>query len=166
MDQLSQALNLAPQPLTSAWSRLHRQTRKSISRKNRLYLYGVDTLAKIRETARGVSEACQGRKPTLWRRTRRKTKFIPSAACLLSVSATKPHLLSEKYILLSETDKVEQKNKPKTNARREWLHSDCTITSLANIKLCVGGLALSTRPTFSVDGLCLRDLRDPRCTRG
>jgi len=34
---------------------------------------------------------------------RLQTKFIPSAACLLSVS-----LLSEKYISLSETDKVGQ----------------------------------------------------------
>ena len=33
------------------------------------------------------------------------------------------------------------KNKSKTNFCREWLHSDCMITSLANKKLCVGGLA-------------------------
>ncbi len=38
-----------------------------------------------------------------------KTRFIPSAARLLSVSAAKPRLLSEKYISLSETDKVDQK---------------------------------------------------------
>ena len=72
---------------------------------------------------------------------RRQTKFISSAACLSSVSAAKPRLLSEKYISLSETDKVGQEKKPKTNAPREWLHSDYMITSLANKKLCVGRLA-------------------------
>ena len=154
MDQLSQALNLGPRPMPSACSRLHGRTLKSISRKNRLYLYGVDTLAGFRETARGGSEACQGQKPTLWRRSRRQTKFIPSAARLLSVSATKPRLLSEKYISLSETDKVEQKTKPKTNSRREWLHSDHMITSLANKKLRVGGLA----GVDATDGLCRRSV--------
>ena len=60
MDQLSQALNLGPQPMPSACSRLHCRTLKSISRKNRLYLYGVYTLAEFGGTARGGSEAFQG----------------------------------------------------------------------------------------------------------
>ncbi len=71
MDQLSQALNLAPQPMQSACSRLHRRILKSIPRKIRLYLYGVDTLAEFSGATMGGSEACQGRKPTLWRRKRR-----------------------------------------------------------------------------------------------
>ena len=68
MDQLSQALKLGAQPMQSAYSRLHGPTLKNISRKNRLYLYGVDILTEFSETARGGSGACQGRKPTLWRR--------------------------------------------------------------------------------------------------
>ena len=85
---------------------------------------------------------------------RRQTKFISSAACLSSVSAAKPRLLSEKYISLSETDKVEQKTKPKTNSRREWLHSDYMITSLANKKLRVGGLVGDD----ATDGQCRRSV--------
>ncbi len=154
MDQLSQALNLGPQPMQSAYSPRHCRTLKSISRKYRPYLYGVDTLAEFSGTARGGSEACQGQKPTLWGRTRQQSKFIPSAACLSSVSTAKPRLLSEKYISLSETDKVGQEKKPKTNAPREWLHSDYMITSLANKKLCVGGLAGSD----ATDGQCRRSV--------
>ena len=43
------------------------------------------------------------------------------------------------------------KNKLKTNARREWLHSDCMITSLANKNLCVSGLA-GVDATLAVPG--------------
>ncbi len=155
MDQLSQAPNLGPQPMPSAYFSFHSRTLKNTSRKNRLYLYGVDTLAEFSGAARDGSEACQGQKPTLWRRARWQTKFILSAACLLSVSAAKPRLLSEKYISLSEMDKVGQENKPKTNSFREWLHSDCMMTSLANKKLSVGGLAGvdATCATLAVPGL-------------
>ncbi len=46
------------------------------------------------------------------------------------------------------------KNKPKTNACREWLHSDCMITSLASKKSCVGGFAGldAIDATFAVPG--------------
>ena len=142
MDQLSQALNLAPQPMPSTYSRLHRRTLKNIPRKNRLYLYGVYTLPGFRGTVRDGSEACQGQKPTLWPRTRRyagkpNSYRQPPAFCPFR---PQNRVYCPKNIFYCPKRTKSDKTKPKINTRREWLHSDYMMTSLANKKLCVGGL--------------------------
>ncbi len=156
MDQLSQALNLGPRPMPSACSRLHRRTLKSIPRKNGLYLYGVDTLAEFSRAAKGGSEACQGRKPTLWRRTRRCVGKPNSYRQPPAFSPFQPQnrVYCPKNIFHCPKRTKSDKNKLKTNTFREWLHSEYMITSLAKKRLYVGGLAGvdATCATLAVPG--------------
>ncbi len=144
MDQLSQALNLGPQPMPPAYSRLHGPTLKSISRKNRLYLYGVDTLAEFSGTARGASGTYRGRSrlygggsaaaPANQIHTVTRLPFL-SFAC-------KTASIVRKIYFIVRNGQSRTKNKPKTKVRREWLHSDYMINWLANKKLYVVSLAI------------------------
>ena len=148
MEQLSQALNLGPQPMQSVYSSLHHRTLKSISRKNRLYLYGVDTLAKFSETARGGSEACQRQKSPLWRRARRcagKPKSYQKPPASLRFSH-KTASTVRKIVFIVRNGQSRAMNKPKTNSLWEWLPADCMITSLANIKTLCRRLSAVHRP--------------------
>ena len=158
MDQLSQALNLGPQPMTSAYSRLHGRTLKNISRKNRLYLYGVYTLSEFSEAVRDGSEACQGRKPPLWRRSRRRADKPNSYRSRLPFLrfGQKTASTVRKIYFIVRNGQSRTINKPKTNTLWEWPPADCMITSLANIKtLCQrpsgcprARRSVSTRPSL------------------
>ena len=100
MDKLSPALNLGSQRILSASLRLGRRTLEGIP----LRTYAVSILLPICWVNLGIlRESMVAVAPA-----RLQTKIILTFPCLLSVSATKPRLLTEKYISLSETVKVGQ----------------------------------------------------------
>ena len=156
MDQLSQALNLAPRPIPSAYSRFHVRILKSISRKNRLYLYGVDTLAEFSGTARGALGTYRGRSrlygggsaaaPAKQIHTVTRLPFLRFACKTASIV--------RKIYFIVRNGQSRTKNKPKTNTRREWLHSDCMINWPANKNFVSAAWRLATRP--AVSATCIR----------
>ena len=96
MDKLSHALNLGSQRIPSSNSRLRRPT-KGVPPP---YLYCVYTLADLSGQLGYFQDSMAP--------ARMQTRIIPTAPGILSVSARKLCLLSEKYFFLSETDNAGQ----------------------------------------------------------
>ncbi len=170
MNQLSQALNLVPQPTPSAYSRLHRRALKSTLEKTdciytvSIYLRDLGgQLGAVQRHVRGGSRLYGGGRaaaPANQIHTLSRLPFVHF--CCKTASIVR------KIYFIVRNGQRRTKRKPKTNARREWLHSDCMITSLANKELCVGGLAgvnasygqcrraVSTRPSVVTSFGCTR----------
>ena len=142
MDQLSQALNLGPQPMPSAYSRLHRRAPKSNPEKTDcIYTVSIHLrnlggqLGAVQRHVRGRSRLYGGGRAA----APAKQIHTVSRPSIVRFGHKTASIVRKIYFIV-RNGQSRIKNKSKTNFCREWLHSDCMITSLANKELCVGGL--------------------------
>ncbi len=143
MDQLSQALNLGLQPMPSAYSRLHRRTLKStLEKTDCIYTVSIHLpnlggqLGAVQRHVRGKCRLYGGGRAAASANQIHTVSRLP----FLRFGCKTASIVRKIYFIV-RNGQSRTKNKSKTNARREWLHSDYMITSLANKILCVGGLA-------------------------
>ena len=134
MEHLSQALNLVPQPMPSADPRLHRR-RLGTTPENTVCIPTVSMclrdlagqLGTVQSQLKGKTRLYAGGRAATPANQIHTESRLPFVHFRHKTAST-----VRKVFFIVRKGQSRTINKPNINARREWRHSDCMITSLAN----------------------------------